>query len=174
MAVDTLNTSIEMLERMELDLAERVRDILQQEQVSAPVMGVFSIEDMEAMRESDVCASNSIAVGVGYNGAFARPRAQGNVDNATARPEIVDFVYGVILAVPASGDCALRPSAGRVLTALRLGIMGTGVAEGHPGGRIARTWEFVQESPSVRESSADLLYYSQVWRLSLPLKTSQR
>lgn len=173
MAYDALNTSNEMLERMELDLAQRVRDVLSKESVNASVMGVFSIEDMEKLRESDVCAANAVAVGVGYQGATSRSAA-GNVDNAVARTSFVDFAFGVILAVPAGEHCTMRVDATRVLTALRLGIMGTGPVDHHMNGRAQRSWEFIQEGPNIGESSADLLYYSQVWRLSLPLKTSQR
>lgn len=172
--VDLLNKSFDMLDRMELDLAERARDVLRQEGVNASVSGVFSIEDMEKMRESDVCASGAIAVGVGYSGAVARPKGQGNVDNATARAEMVDFMFSIVLAVPGGENCEMRFDAGRVLSALRLGIMGRGPAEKHPNMQsVARTWEFVQEGPNVRESSTELMYYSQAWRLSLP-QTSQK
>lgn len=161
-----LNTDIDMIERMEADLFVKVRNALGVYGLTQNVHGVFSIDDLENKLGSDLC--NHIGVGVGYwkaepTNVTTDPKANLNVDRGMA-VKTLDFLFMVILAVPTGGQCAERQSATKVLTGLRLSIMGSEVA----GDKTARTWAFVRESPVIDESDDAMLYYSQVWRLAMP------
>lgn len=159
-----LNRDINMIERMELDLIDKVRAALLQYNVNDNIHGVFSLDDLEAKIANDLC--QHIAVGVGYIRAetYSDPKAPLNTAPGGAATKMLDFVFGVILAVPSNKMCDERHSATRVLTALRFGIMGSVV----DGDVSSRTWAFVREGPDTEQSTDEMLFYLQVWRLALP------
>lgn len=167
-----LNLDIDMIERMESDLTLKVNNALGVYGLSQNVHGVFSIDDLENKLGTELC--NHIGVGVGYwkvepTNLSTDPKSALNVDQGVA-VKTLDFFFMVILAVPTGGQCAERHSATKVLTGLRLSIMGSEVA----GDSIQRRWAFVREGPVIEESDAAMLYYSQVWRLAMPSLGNRR
>ena len=163
-----LNQDLEMIERMELDLIAKTQTAYETADMTPAIHGVFSIDDLENKSEADLC--QKLAVGVGYEGAEPHSilKTQGNVGSNNAA-KAVDFIFRIILAVPTGPECTERFSATKLLTILRLGILGSTVA----GDITNRTWEFVREYPNIQESTETMLYYSQVWRVEL-IATGQR
>ena len=165
MATLLLNQDADMIERMELDLTEKVQLAYTAAGLTANIHGVFSLDDLENKEESDLCGL--LAVGVGYAGA--EPYTPGNVPANTApggsTARMVHFTFHVILAVPHGRGCLERYSATKLLTILRRGILGTSCS----GDATNRTWGFVKESPNISESTETMLYYSQVWQIALPV-----
>ena len=165
MADIILNKDKSMLTRMELDLTTKARDAFNSAGISSSVYGIFSLDDLEQQRESDICAANTIAVGVGYHGAKnVMEDEKGNGANGHGRTAMNEFRYMVVLAVPAGKDCDIRYNAGELLTIMRLSIHGSQV----DGAAAARTWQFVSEAPNISQSSDDILYYVQIWQTKLP------
>lgn len=154
-----------MLERMELDLVVKSQTAYAAAGLSANIHGVFSLDDLEGKEESDLCGL--LAVGVGYAGAepYDPQKAQLNTAPGGSAVRMVDFLFHIILAVPHGRDCMERYSATKLLTVLRRGILGTSCS----GDATNRTWAFVREFPNITESTDTMLYYSQVWRLALPV-----
>lgn len=153
-----------MIERMELDLQKKAQDAYTSAGLAANIHGVFSLDDLETTEESDLCGK--LAVGVGYAGAepYEAQKTQLNTSPGGNAVKVVDFVFHVILAVPHGKGCVERYSATRLLTTLRRGILGTSCS----GDVTSRTWAFVREFPNISESTDTMLYYSQVWRISIP------
>jgi len=156
-----------MVERMEADLGAKASAAYTAAGISPAILGVFSLDDLEKKLESDLCGK--LAVGVGYAGAeptavVSNPKAPLNVGSSNAA-KTVDFIFTVILAVPTGPECTERHSATKLLTILRLGILGSTVS----GDNTNRTWAFVRESPNITESTETMLYYSQVWRVAMPI-----
>lgn len=160
--VTALNKDVAMIERMENDLVGKVRESLMSvPDIDLNVNGVFSLDHLEALRESDLC--NGIGVGVAYLSAEPRAPAPGNVDHGVAVRNL-EFSFIIVLAVPTEESCGVRHNATQLLSLLRMSIMGSAVA----GDRVQRTWEFVRERPEISDSTKTLLYYSQVWRVNIP------
>lgn len=162
-----LNEDNEMIERMEVDLSSKAQAAFVTAGVSPSIHGVFSLDDLERKTEEELC--QRVAVGVGYWGAkpHAGESAQRGSQNTAPggnAVKMVDFVFMVILAVPHGENCLERYSATRLLTVLRRGINGSTVS----GDATNRTWTFVSETPNITESTDSMLYYTQVWRVTLP------
>lgn len=159
-----LNRDINQIERMETDLTLKVKSALAAHNVNDNVHGVFSLDDLENKMASDLCGA--IAVGVGYLRIepTGDPKALLNTAPGGQATKLLDYIFGIILAVPTGSQCGERHTATQVLTALRFGIMGSIV----DGDVSARTWDFVREAPDAQESTDTMLYYHQVWRLALP------
>lgn len=160
-----LNSDDEMIERMELDLIAKAREAFFLANAVANVQGVYSLEDLERMNEEDLC--KKVGVGVGYVGSetFSSYDAPLNVAPGGPASKMLNFLFGVILAVPYGEGCQSRHSATKLLTILRRTILGSTVS----GDSTNRTWAFVKEAPNVGESTETMLYYSQVWRLAMPV-----
>lgn len=164
--VPLLNQDVGMIERMEEDLKDKAQAAFTRYGLTQNVHGVFSLDDLENKLETDLC--RHIGVGVGYLKAepTARttdPKAPLNVDRGVAT-KMLDYFFSVILAVPTGSECSERHMATKVLTALRLDILGSEVS----GDRIQRGWAFVHELPVPEQSTDTMLYYSQVWRVAMP------
>lgn len=160
-----LNQDPDMVERMEKDLTSKVKEAFESAGVSSMVFGVFSLDDLETKSKDELC--NKLAVGVGY--VLSEPTAVStnqkdplNVGSVNAA-KTVDFVFSIILAVPTGPECAERYSATKLLTVLRQSILGSTVS----GDSTNRTWAFVKEAPNVAESTEEMLYYSQIWRVAV-------
>lgn len=170
-SIPQLNHDKEMLTRMELDLVTKAQAAFQAQGVAGSVHGIFSLDDLERKTESDICATNQVAVGVGYNSARnIMLGEQGNGANQQGRTSMVEFRFIVILAVPTGENCTERYNAGELLSSLRLGIQGRGI-DGDSG---SRSWSFVSESPDIAASTSAMLYYSQLWQTKLPFSQSTR
>ena len=171
MATLMLNNDLSMLTRMELDLVDKAQKAFQTAQVAASVHGVFSIDDLETKTESEICAANRIAIGIGYHSSRNTMLSeQGSGANQQGRVAMVEFRFMVILAVPTGELCAERYNAGELLSVLRLGIQGRGI-DGDAG---SRSWAFVSESPDIGQSNNSMLYYVQYWQTKLPFSQSTR
>lgn len=167
MATTRLNQDVGMVERMERDLTEKAQAAYAAAGLSANIHGVFSLDDLEDTQESDLCGK--LAVGVGYAGAESvtpAPVASGPGGVNTAK--MVDFIFHVILAVPHGQGCIERYDATKLLTSLRNAINGKHCS----GDTTNRVWSFVKEFPNITDSTDTMLYYSQVWRLAMPLAIS--
>ena len=159
-----LNQSNDMIERMEHDLVTKAQTAYANSGLTAKIHGVFSLDDLEDKEESDLC--NGLAVGVGYAGAEAvHPKAPMGTAPGGAAPKMVDFIFHIILAVPHGTGCTERFDATRLLTALRFSILGTSCSADSTN----RTWAFEKEFPNITDSTDTMLYYSQVWRLAMPV-----
>lgn len=161
-----LNDDNDMIEKMELDLQQNIREALgNAPDVGKPsVFGVFSVDHLEKMMAAELC--NEIGVGVGYISVEARVedvKGPGNVDQGRSTG-IADFKFAVILAVPTEETCGTRHNATRLLTLMRKGIKGQVVC----GDVTNRTWRFVSERAEISASTKQMLYYSQVWQVALP------
>lgn len=157
----------DLITALEDDLITKVQAGYAAAGMKASIHGVFSLDDLEAKQVSDLC--KMIGVGIGYMGAEptaldTNPKAALNVPHGQAVKSI-DFMFLIILAVPTGAGCDERYKATDLLTVLRNSILGSVVT----GARDQRTWSFVKEGPRVSESSDEVLYYAQVWRLPLPV-----
>jgi hypothetical protein len=163
----------DMLEVLEKDLIKKIKSALTAAGVSGCVHGVFSLDDLEKKTADELCAK--IAFGVGYLGAspITEHTAQTNPAKGNAI-QVSDVRFMVLVAAPVDDLCSQRLTGMKLLTILRQGILGTSIEEvpGQPAGRnqVQRSWVFVQEKPEVSESTETMLYYTQQWRLSLPMK----
>lgn len=156
-----LNLDPEQLQRMEDDLAQKVQDALAGLTLSVKIHGIFSIDDLENKRVSDLCNGPSMAIGIGYLGSEGLERPQRNVTTSHGNAaKAVEFSYMILLAIPADDKCTRRYDGMKLLAALRNRILGSTI----DGDRVNRVWDFVQEKPDIGESSKEMLYYSQVWR----------
>lgn len=159
-----LNLDNDMLERMETSLSSHAGAAITQSGVQASVFGVFSLDELEEKTIDDLCGK--VALGVAYAGAEppdSKPSMTSGPGGDTVK--IVDYVFHVILAVPIGKNCLERYSATKLLTILRRGINGKFC----DGDAANRTWQFVKEFPNVEASTADAIFYSQVWKIRIPL-----
>ena len=160
-----LNEDVDMIERMEVDLASKAQTAYAAAGISASIHGVYSLDDLEAKLEEELCGR--IALGVGYLGAQPTYLNSGrhenvNVDQGAAAKSI-SYVFAMILAVPFDTNCTQRYDATKLLTILRRGILGSIVS----GDRTTRTWSFVREFPNTEESTKTMAYYSQMWEVKV-------
>lgn len=160
-----LNQDIEMIERMELDLVSKSQTAFTAAGLTANIHGVYSLDDLEEKEVSDLCGL--LAIGVGYAGAepYNAHKVPLNTAPGGDAAKAVDFLFHIILAVPHGKGCTERYSATKLLTVLRQGILGTSCS----GDTTNRTWAFVKEFPNIVDSTEAMLYYSQVWRITIPV-----
>lgn len=159
-----LNRDDQMIQRMELDLVEKAQTAYALAGLSANIHGIFSLDDLGVKEESDLCGL--LAVGVGYAGAEpSHPGGQLTTAPGGNAAKMVDFVFHLILAVPHGNGCVERYDATKLLTVLRRSILGSTCS----GDTTNRTWAFVKELPNIADSTETMLYYSQVWRLAMPV-----
>lgn len=163
-----LNQDNRMLKRMRMDLKDKITAALADQQVDAGVHGVFSLDELESKTAEDLC--RKIAVGVGYAGAepWDPAKDQGPALPGGMSAKAMLFTFVVILAVPQGEDCQDTDDAEELLTVLKRKIMGTPIS----GDRTNRTWVFVKEAPNISVSTAEMLYYSQQWRVDLVLQSA--
>ncbi len=168
MTTTRLNQDFDMVERMELDLIAKATSAFTAADVAAGVFGVFSLDDLEHKTEAELC--QKIALGVGYTGAEPRDNAKAALGTAPggSAVKVIDFMFAVILAVPHGDYCQERYSATKLMTVLRRGILGSSVS----GDSTNRTWSFVKEFPNISNSTDTMLYYTQVWRVDLPVTSA--
>lgn len=161
-----------MIEVMEKDLITKITDLMATAQIDIGIHGVFSLDDLDAMTESDLC--NKLAIGVAYSGAEdTKPGAQVSGSNAAAS---VAAQFLVVLAVPvtkAGSDNRLDGS--KMLSVIRQKVQGTVIQppaiDPAPTRVVTPRWAFVKELAQPSESSSTMLYYSQVWRANFPIAT---
>jgi hypothetical protein len=169
--MEILNKREDFLEVLEADLIQKVKDSVKNKNIEGNVYGVFSLDDLENKNADDL--GGGIAFGVGYQGLkpITEHAAQLNPGKSNAVQQC-DVFFAILIAAPVNEFCNQRLTAHRLLTILRQGILGKSVVEGvGPASRnsIQRAWVFVQEKPEVGESDEKMLYYTQVWRLVLPM-----
>lgn len=152
------------IELLENQLIEHCVTALENKRVAAIVDGVFSLDSLEQKLETDL--NGRIGVGVAYQGCKAISPEEGNASGDPHRAILNENLFVVILAVPTDQVATQRLDATELLTVLRKGILGKKV-ELSRGNQ--RTWGFVQEKPEIADSTPTMLYYSQVWRLLLPV-----
>lgn len=170
-AVPRLNDDKEMLTRMELDLVELSKAAMTKYGIASNIHGVFSLDDLERKTENQLCEAGGISVGIGYQGARnSMLNEQGGGADHAGRTAMVEFRFMVILGVPTGDDCAERYNAGELLSVLRLGIQGHGVASSN----ASRSWAFVSEGPEIGQSNSTVLYYVQLWQTKLSFSQSTR
>lgn len=155
----------DLIERLEKDLIAKATTAFTTAGVTGGVHGVFSLDQLETLNEADFC--RKIAVGIGYMGCEVATRDSeartGQNPGSSNAARLLDFIFAVVLAVPTGEQCTERYDATKVLTILRKSIMGTPVT----GDVANRKWMFAREFPNVSESSTQMLYYSQMWRLAI-------
>ncbi len=166
MAVKRISEDTNMIERMEADLMQKVREGLGNapDIASLTVHGVFSLDHLESMRASELC--NDIGVGVGYMSSSVNQidiTGPGNVDQGQGKG-MTYFKFVIVLAVPTEESCGTRHNATRLLTLMRKGIHGKVVSDDITN----RCWRFISEQPEISASTKQMLYYSQMWQVSLP------
>lgn len=159
------------LEVLEQDLIDKLKNAVNNAGLCGHVYGVFSLDDLESKNAEDL--NGGIAFGVAYQGMkpITEHRDQLNPGKGPA-VQMADAFFMVLVAAPVAEFCNQRLTAHRLLTVLRQGILGKPVTAGGSLGRneVSRTWVFVQEKPETGESDEKMLYYTQVWRLVLPMK----
>lgn len=164
--VKHLVNDVTIITRMEDDLVAKAKLAMAAHELDEFVHGVFSLDDLETKMGSELC--NKIGVGVGYmrcepTALVTNPKSPVAADRGTTA-RMLDFFFGIILAVPTSPQCDERSTATTVLTAMRLNIMGSRISEDVQ----SRGWAFVSEAPDITASSDTMLYYAQVWRAAIP------
>lgn len=166
MAHKRLSDDIDMIERMENDLQQKVMEALgnNPDIANLSVYGVFSLDHLESMRASELC--NDIGVGVGYLSSSVGQvdiTGPGNVDQGQGKG-MAFFKFVIVLAVPTEESCGTRHNATKLLTLMRKGILGKPVSDDITN----RCWRFISEQPEISASTKQMLYYSQMWQVSLP------
>lgn len=154
-----------MIEVLEKDLISKLEDIAVNAAIEMGVHGVFSLDDLENLAEDDLC--RHLATGVAYLGAEdVAPHAPTTNTNA-ARVSQYNFI--IVLAVPVTkAGSENRYDGSKMLSAIRQNLQGKSVFLESP---VAPRWYFVKELPQPSDSNNTMLYYSQVWRVSLPTAT---
>lgn len=171
-----LNQRKDMLSVLEKDLMLKIQDAVNVSGMNGHVYGVFSLDDLENKKAKDMCGG--IAFGVGYLGTKPivdhTPQLNPGKSNAV---QSCDVIFTVLVAAPVDDMCSQRLTGMTLLSVLRMGILGKPVVEQEgvePGrNQAVRTWVFVSEKPEVSESTQNMLYYTQVWRLVLPMTGNQ-
>lgn len=162
-----LHDNPELLEILEADLRNKIVYLMNKNSLSSVVDGVFSLDDLEN-KTHDSIAMGMLAFGVAYQGCQPVNEAEAkrsNVDHGSGA-QMGFFHFSVIIAARVDAMCSQRTTASRILTILRRGILQSEIPLGNRG---TRTWGFVQERPEIADSTKEMLYYSQVWRICLPM-----
>ncbi|MEG1121281.1 MAG: hypothetical protein RSE62_03660 [Citrobacter sp.] len=166
-----LNQDPLMIQRMEESLVANCRAALAaHETIDSVVYGIFSLDDMEKLQEGEL--GEKIAVGVGYLGSQPSSAVGGSQYNGEGGlgGKTIDFTFMAMLAVPANDQVPRRYDAGAILSILKFYTMGAAVEDG----RTQRPWMFVQEKPEIADSTRTMLYYSQLWRVTIPIVAQPR
>lgn len=156
-----------MLARLEKDLTDKATAAFADAAVDSMVYGVFSLDDLENKQESDL--SRRIGVGIAYNGTT--DLAIDFNSNKSPSPsggqavKMLSYSFLLILAVPTGPECTERYNATQLLTVLRRRVHGSKVS----GDPVSRAWNFAAEKPEPGASTETMLYYTQTWKISLPL-----
>lgn len=163
----------DLLEVLERDLIHKIKDSVSKAGLGGNVYGVFSLDDLETKSAEDFCGG--VAFGVGYQGTKPVTENAGQINTAkTGALQTCEVLFLVLVAAPMDEMCSKRLTGMKLLTILRQGIMGSSVSAvpGEPAGRneVQRSWAFVGERPEVSESTSTMLYYTQQWRIVLPMK----
>lgn len=157
----------DMIEQLELDLADKAAAAFTAANVDSSVFGVFSLDDLETKTENEL--QRRIAVGVAYSSA-APPEIDSNPKGSAAPGQgmaarMVAYEFLVVLAVPTGPDCMERYNGTKLLSVLRRKIHGASIAVD----AASRRWNFQREKPNPEASTETMLYYTQVWQVALPL-----
>lgn len=158
-----------VIQRLEQDLTNKCRAILQESDLSSNVHGVFSLDDLEKKTQNEL--GSAIGVGVGFSGREVNKNSDPKTSNDMRSQvrgnvaAIADYNFIVILAVPTDEVCSIRFDATTILTLLATGIVGSSAEDARARG----CWEFIKDGPEVGESTNTCLYYSQHWRVRLSL-----
>lgn len=165
-----LHNDPDMLNLLEQDLKNKIVDAVRTHNLFGVVDGVFSVDELEQRMETDI-ATGRMAFGVCYQGLSLTEEAQarGNVDHGQG-VGMGQFLFAIIMAVRVDATCLQRVPAQRVLTILRMEINQSTIQSG-PRPEAVRTWRLVQEKPETSQSSSEMLYYSQLYRITLPTQT---
>lgn len=162
-----LHNDPNMIEVLETDLVDRVTAIAADADIDMGIHGVFSLDDLETMTTEDLC--RHMAIGVAYMGADD-PAVGGPTTETNAATKGM-FTFIVVLAVPVTkAGSANRHDGSKMLSVLRQQLHGRQVQVESP---IKPFWAFVKEAPQPSESNNTMLYYSQLWRLVLPIATKK-
>lgn len=154
-----LNKNDDMIAIMEQDLIEKIQVAINcNPDLRMFVHGVFNIDDLERLMVDDL--SGGIGVGVAFVGAAGTDeKAPGSSAKQVA------FSFSVILAVPHGDAVHERHNATKLLTVLRRAIIGKRIANDP----VQRTWNYLNERPEPSASTANMLYYAQLWQVTMPV-----
>lgn len=164
----TLKNADDLIHQLETSLVQQCANALNDNDIRALVKDVFSLDELESMLEREL--DGLIGVGVGYQGSEVIASDRTNPAYEKGIAVNCNFSFLVILAVPVDSVLSQRVSATTLLTVLRKGILGSQIAA---SAREQRRWMFVQERPETAQSTPTMLYYTQVWRVNLPVVGSQ-
>ena len=172
----SLSRDLDMIEVMEKDLITKTQAAFSSTGDISQVMGVFSLDEVESIKLEDLCGKPLIAIGYKAGLPQDGPRLRNNSTPAG----FFEFDFGAILCMPvvstgykskdASCKATARYKATRLLTIMRMAYINTPVAA--TGSTVAinpLVWGFVMEAPLPAESSEKFMYYTQVWRLTVPI-----
>lgn len=151
-----------MIQVMELDLVTKVKQAFDASGLQASIFGVFSLDDLENRLIGDLC--QRLAAGVGFYGVEPAPPEQ-NPNVTSARVKHLSYIFHIIFAVPTGASCEERQKATALMQHCIKRILGTHI----DGDTTNRTWDFVKAGPNISESTDTMLYYSQVWRVAIPV-----
>jgi hypothetical protein len=165
----------DVIEVLEKDLRRHCIDALEGNDIEAYVNGVFSLDDLEAQIKADNLGR--IGVGIAYSGSATREESlkSGNPTGDGAKAIMTEMMFMILLAAPVDRMLTQRITATQLLTVLKRGILGKRVEtgskflQGRGDTSKQRPWLFVQEKPEIAESTPTMLYYTQVWRLVMPV-----
>lgn len=164
-----LNQDHDRIERMEKDLSEKMRMAY----TSVPdldinVNEVFSLEHLETLRKGDLC--NGVTVGIGFLEAMPAVSPQVNQSSPArgSTPVMVDYRFLAVFAVPTEESCGTRHNATALMSVAMDYIHGCAVAED----QTQRAWQFAGQKSETGASTNEVLYYSQVWQIRLPVGKS--
>lgn len=165
-----LNRDLDRIKTMECDLAQKMKQCFSETpDLHINVHDVFSLDDLEEKRAADLC--NGVAVGIGFVEAMpvVDPKADPGSVNRGPRGAMIDYRFVAVFAIPTVGACGERHDATKLMTVAMDSILGSAV----DGDTIQRCWEFVGQKSETGASTKEVLYYSQVWQIRLPVgKTS--
>lgn len=157
-----LRTDPCLLDRLEEDLLDKIENIVNASDIASRLYGVFSVDDLEAKEAKEL--GTQMAIGVGYMGS--RNQTNNNAPDKGNVADLAEYRYMVLIACPVDPLCSERPDATRLLSLLRNNINNTDITDST---RTQRRWKWVEEAPQISESDNTMLYYTQVWRIVLPV-----
>lgn len=159
-----LHMNPDMIEVLETDLRTKVIATAAEASIDIGVAGVFSLDDLEELTVADLC--KKLACGVAYLGAEDLTPHSTTTNSNAARMSNFNFI--VVVAVPVSkAGSENRLDGSKMLTVMRQRLQNAKVVDSLTDVR----WFFVKETPQPSESNNTILYYSQVWRIVLPIAT---
>lgn len=150
--------------------------------LKAKTYGIFSLDDLEQQMTNQPVGM--IGLGVSYNSATRGDPivVVGNAQHKDGGGRADLHLHYLIVVAVATNDCCDGKFDGlNLLHVLRMGILGRPTLDDadpqkpRPSNIISHratlypTWDFVKEGPETGASSDAMLYYSQVWRASVPV-----